>query len=148
MLKIVTAFTIGHSIILFLGATSLFSGTSQIIEVLIAVSILVSAVYALYPIFPGKEYYVSGGFGLIHGLAFATVLTNMHLSTGILVLNILGFNIGIELMQLFIIALIIPWIILLSRTNIYRYFCVAGTLIASVIALGWIAQGKLQARPI
>ena len=49
------------------------------IEVLIAVSILVSALHALRPIFPGREAWVAAFFGLIHGLAFATTLAELGL---------------------------------------------------------------------
>ena len=140
LLKIVTAFTIGHSVTLLIGASGLFVAPSQIIEVLIAVSILASAIHAFHPIFPGKEFYIAGGFGLTHGLAFASLLSNMNLSTGTLGLSILGFNLGIEMMQLFIITLIIPWLMLLSQTPEYKYFRVTGALLASVAATGWIVQ--------
>lgn len=140
LLKIVTAFTLGHSLTLLLGATGLFVPPSQIIEVLIAVSILVSAIHALTPIFPGKEYYVSGGFGLIHGMAFASVLFNMQLHGEILVLSILAFNIGIELMQLLIIALIVPWLFLLSRSKGYTLIRVSGGILAVFASLAWIVE--------
>ncbi len=70
LLKIVTAFTIGHSITLLLGALNTIAPPAGLIEILIAVSILISAIHALYPLFPGKEYYVSGGFGLNTGWRF------------------------------------------------------------------------------
>src|SRR5271165_3502823 len=74
ILKIVTAFTIGHSITLALAAFGIVRVPSRPIEVLIAVSILVSAIHALRPIFPGKEAGIAAYFGLIHGLAFAATL--------------------------------------------------------------------------
>ena len=146
LLKIVTAFTVGHSLTLLLGATGVFVPPSQIIEVLIAVSILVSAIHALTPIFPGKEYYVSGGFGLIHGMAFASVLYNMQLHGKILILSILGFNIGIEMMQLFIVALIIPWLILLSRGKFYSIIRITGAIVAIIASVAWIIE-RISCRP-
>ena len=74
ILKVVTAFTVGHSITLALAAVGLIRVPSRPIEVLIAVSILVSAVHALRPLFPGREAVIAAFFGLIHGLAFATTL--------------------------------------------------------------------------
>ena len=62
---------------------------------------------------------MAAGFGLVHGLAFANTLTNLHLNAGPMALSILGFSLGIELMQIFIIALVIPFLILLSRTPFY-----------------------------
>jgi hypothetical protein len=140
LLKIVTAFTIGHSITLLLGALGWLSLPGQLVEILIAVSILVSAIHAIYPIFPGRETLVAAGFGLIHGLAFASVLSNLDLSFRALALSILGFNLGIELMQLFIIIIIVPWLILLSLTPVYKWFRISAAILAGVAALGWITQ--------
>jgi len=140
LLKIVTAFTIGHSITLLLGAVGLVKLPTQPIEILIAFSILVSAIHATKPIFPGKEIFIAAGFGLIHGLAFAAVLTNLQLSAGKLVLSILGFNLGIEIMQLIVIALIVPWLILLSITPAYKWFRIVAAALAAIAALAWIVQ--------
>ncbi len=140
LLKIVTAFTVGHSITLLVGALGLLKLPQQPVEVLIAVSILISAIHAIRPIFPGREMYVAAGFGLVHGLAFATVLANLNLGAGEMALSILGFNLGIEMMQLFVIALIVPWLILLSLTEFYKYVRITGALIAAFAAVVWIAE--------
>lgn len=140
LLFIVTAFTIGHSLTLLLGALGWVRLPSQPVEVLIAVSILVSALHAVRPLFPGWESWVAAGFGLVHGLAFADTLTNLHLDTGPMALSILGFNLGIELMQLFVIALTIPWLMLLSRTYAYRTVRLTGALLAAVAAIGWAIE--------
>ncbi|WP_343674248.1 HupE/UreJ family protein [Chitinophaga sp.] len=140
LLKIVTSFTIGHSITLLIGALGWCRPPAQPIEVLIALSILVSAIHALRPVFPGKEFFVAGGFGLIHGMAFAAALSGMGLGARILALSILGFNLGIELMQLFIVALIIPWLILLSQTKMYRWFRIAGAVTAGIVSIAWIVE--------
>ena len=79
LIKIITAFTIGHSITLLLGAINWINVPTQPIEILIAFSILISAIHAIYPIFPQKEAYIAAGFGLIHGLAFATTLSDLNL---------------------------------------------------------------------
>lgn len=140
ILKVVTAFTIGHSITLLFGALGLFVLPSKLIEVLIAVSIFVSAIHAIKPIFPNKETYIALGFGLIHGLAFANTLENLNLDTTKMILSILGFNIGIELMQLAVIIAVIPWIILLSRTSFYSIFRIGGAILATIASLGWIIE--------
>lgn len=140
LLKIVTAFTIGHSLTLLAGATGLLKLPSQPVEVLIAVSILISAIHAVRPVFPGKEVYVAAGFGLIHGLAFATVLSSLKLTPGALALSIVGFNAGIEAMQLFIILLIVPWLILLSQTAWYAAVRISGAVLAAIAALAWIVE--------
>lgn len=138
LLKIVTAFTIGHSVTLLIGALGWIRLPVQPVEILIAFSILVSAVHAIFPLFAGGEAYIAAGFGLVHGLAFASVLANLHLSAGPMALSILGFNIGIELMQLLIITLIVPWLILLSRWEVYKWIRITGAGLAAVAAVVWI----------
>lgn len=145
LLLIVTAFTAGHSLTLLLGSLAArypeWAGLpAQPVEVLIALSILVSAVHAVRPIFAGREAWIAAGFGLIHGLAFASVLTNLQLDAGPMALSILGFNLGIELMQLFIILLVIPWLLLLSRTPSYAIVRLTGAFLAGIAALAWIAE--------
>ena len=140
LLLIVTAFTVGHSLTLLLGSLGWVRLPSQPIEILIAVSILVSAAHAVRPLFPGREAWIAAGFGLIHGLAFASTLANLRLDTGPMALSILGFNLGIELMQLFIIGLTIPWLMLLSRTPAYSYVRVTGALLAGIAAVAWIVE--------
>ncbi len=136
----ITAFTIGHSLTLILGALKVVHLPSQIVEVLIAVTILISAVHVIKPIFTGREMLVIGGFGLIHGLAFADTLTNLQLDTKELALSILGFNVGIELMQLFVIALTLPFLILFSKTRFYVSFRTSGAILTIIAALYWIVE--------
>ena len=140
LVLIVTAFTVGHSLTLLLGSLGWVRLASQPVEILIAVSILVSAIHALRPLFPGREAWVAAGFGLVHGLAFASTLANLRLDAGPMAWSILGFNLGIELMQVGIIALVIPWLILLSRTPAYRLIRSSGAMLAGVAALAWVAE--------
>lgn len=146
LLRIVTAFTLGHSLTLLAGGLGWIRLPSQPVEILIAVSILVSAVHALRPLFPGREAWVAAGFGLVHGLAFANTLTNLQLDAGPMALSILGFNLGIELMQLFVIALVIPWLILLSQANFYSFVRSIGATLAGAAALAWVAE-RLSGQP-
>lgn len=140
LLKVVTAFTIGHSITLLAGAIGWIQLPTQPIEALIAVSILISSIHAYRPIFAGKEIFVAAGFGLIHGLAFASTLADLNLGVGAMVLSIFGFNIGIEVMQLFIVALIVPWLIMLSRYPSYRVIRSTGAIVAGIAAIGWLVE--------
>jgi hypothetical protein len=110
------------------------------IEVLIAISILISAIHAIRPWFAGREVFVAAGFGLIHGLAFASSLSGFNFSTASMLSTVLGFNLGIETMQLGVVAATVPWLMLLSQTPIYSSVRVAGALFAGSAALGWISQ--------
>ena len=140
ILRVVTAFTAGHSITLALAAWGLVRVPSRPIEVLIAVSILVSAIHAVRPLFPGKEAGIAAFFGLIHGLAFATTFSQMGLGKWVRVAGIFGFNLGIETMQLIVVAAIIPSLVLLSRTRAYSLPRIGGALFAGCASVGWIVE--------
>ncbi|AUD06108.1 HupE/UreJ family protein [Spirosoma pollinicola] len=140
LLKVVTAFTLGHSLTLLLGALGWVNVPVQPVEILIAFSILVSAIHAWRPLFPGRETYIAASFGLVHGLAFASTLANLNLAPGQMALSILGFNIGIELMQLLVVALTVPWLMLLSQTRVYPFVRTAGAVLAGVAALAWLSE--------
>jgi HupE / UreJ protein len=140
LLKIVTAFTLGHSITLLIGSLGWVHLPSQWIEIAIAFSILISAIHAIKPIFAGREVYIASGFGLIHGLAFANSLTNLSLNSQQMALSILGFNVGIELMQLFIIILTFPFLLLLSRSSFYFIFRNTGAVLVAMSALAWMIE--------
>jgi hypothetical protein len=140
LLKIVTAFTIGHSITLLIGVFEICTFPIQIIEILIAVSILVSAIHAIKPIFYQKETFIAIGFGLIHGLAFSQTLQNLHLSTSELLLSVAGFNLGIEAMQLFAIAIIVPSFMIMSQTTYFNYVKNILATAVIVISVGWVME--------
>ncbi len=140
IVRVVTAFTIGHSATLALGAWGLVSLPGRMVEVLIALSILVSAMHALRPLFPGREPAIAAGFGLVHGLAFATTLQHLGVGLWQRIASILGFNFGIETMQLMVVVSILPSLIILSRTAAYMIFRLGGALLAGFASLGWITE--------
>jgi hypothetical protein len=140
ILKIVTAFTIGHSITLALAALGLVRVPSRPIEVLIAVSILVSSIHAFRPLLPGKEAGIAAFFGLIHGLAFAATLGELGLGRWERVAGILAFNLGIETMQMVVVAATMPSLVLMSRTRAYPSLRIGGALFAGFASVGWIAE--------
>jgi hypothetical protein len=143
VLKIVTAFTVGHSITLVCAAARIVHVPSRPVEILIALSILVSAIHALRPVFKGREPLVAAGFGLIHGLAFATVLADFGLSNKALALGVLGFNVGIEAMQILVVALVMPWLVLMRRDRAYAWIRTGGALLSGLAACGWIGERAL-----
>jgi hypothetical protein len=140
----VTAFTVGHSITLTLAAFDAVTIPSRPVEVLIAVSILVSAVHAFHPIFPGKEALIAAFFGLIHGLAFAATLDRLGLGRWERVAGILAFNLGIETMQMLVVAAILPSLMLMSRTRAYPILRIGGAAFAGAASVGWIVERLLD----
>jgi hypothetical protein len=149
IVKVVTAFTLGHSITLVLGALGWASLPGAVVESAIALSIFVSAVHALVPIFRGREVFIAGGFGLVHGLAFAATLTDFGFDTLTLVSSVLGFNLGIEAFQLLVILAAMPWLVLLARSRAYGPFRIAGAALINIAASAWFAERALGwANPI
>jgi hypothetical protein len=140
LLQIITAFTIGHSITLLIGVLGIVKIPSQWVEITIAVSILVSAMHAIRPMFYGRELFIALGFGLIHGLAFSQTLQNLHLVSTDLALSVLGFNLGIEAMQVFVISITIPWFIIMSRTNYFKPVKNVFAVLTGSAAIGLIVQ--------
>jgi HupE/UreJ protein len=143
ILGIVTAFTLGHSLTLALSVFGLVTLPSRPVEVLIAVSILVSAIHALRPLFPGREAAIAAFFGLIHGLAFASALTSLGFDGWYRLVSLLVFNLGIETMQLAVVAAILPSLLLLRRTRAYSALRIAGAVFAVIASTAWIAERLL-----
>lgn len=140
IIRIVTAFGLGHSVTLALATLGYVNVSSRVVECLIALSIVVSAVHALKPLTRGGETWIAAGFGLMHGLAFAAALEGLDLNRTSLVVELLGFNLGIELTQLIVVALVMPSLMLLSQTRTYpgvrMSFAVAGIILAG----GWFGE--------
>jgi hypothetical protein len=149
LLKVVTAFTLGHSATLILGAFGGLVVPQKPVEVLIAVSIFFSALHAWRPLFRGRESWIAAGFGLIHGMSFATVIASVGLDVWQRVTAVFGFNLGIELMQLLIVALVVPWLILLARFHRYTPVRLAGAALAAVSSVAWaIARISGKSNPV
>jgi HupE / UreJ protein len=150
VVHVVSAFAIGHSITLALGALGWVHLPARLVESGIALSVLVSAVHAIRPLVRGGEVFIGLGFGLLHGMAFAALLGELHLSSGGLVLTLLGFNLGIEVTQLLVVALVMPSLVLLSTTGAYPICRTALAVIGALLAGGWLAarSGLIASDPL
>ena len=142
--RIVTAFTLGHSLTLALASFGLVRLPNRPVEVLIALSILVSAIHAIRPVFPGRESVIAASFGLIHGLAFASALNELGVTGWDRLISVFGFNLGIEAMQLAVVTVTLPALLLLSRTMFYSAFRIAGAAFACVASCAWIVERVLD----
>jgi hypothetical protein len=140
VVHVVTAFTLGHSITLCLAALGYVHVPSRVVESAIAVSILVSGIHAIRPLTPRGEPLIAASFGLMHGLAFATLLGDLGLTRGSLVANLLGFNLGIEVTQLTVVAMIMPSLLLLSRTPAYPVIRIGCATFGIALAGMWLAE--------
>jgi HupE/UreJ protein len=101
----------------------------------------VSAVDAIRPLVSRGEPLIAAGFGLVHGLAFATLLGGLGLHGFALVSSLLGFNLGIELTQLLVVALVMPSLYLLSRTPaLYGVVRVGIAVFGLVLSGAWLLE--------
>jgi hypothetical protein len=137
---VVTAFAVGHSVTLVLGVLGWVQLPTRLVESGIAVSVLVSALHAIRPLVRRGEVLIAGGFGLMHGLAFASLLSTLDLSRGGLVTTLLGFNLGIELTQLLVVALVMPSLMVLSRTPGYPLLRTGLATVGALLAAAWLAE--------
>ncbi|MEY2860474.1 MAG: hypothetical protein RL392_932 [Pseudomonadota bacterium] len=149
VLWVVTSFTAAHSITLSLAALELVTLPSRLVESAIAVSVVVAALNNLVPLFNHGRWMVAFGFGLIHGFGFASVLAELGLPQGALVLSLVGFNLGVEAGQLAIVSVFLPLAYLLRRTTFYRRgVLVGGSVLTMVLALVWLAERALDLKLI
>ncbi|MGK5028687.1 HupE/UreJ family protein [Janthinobacterium sp. DSP2-3-3] len=140
VLKVVTAFTLAHSITLSLASLSLISLPSRWVESAIAASVILAALNNLLPLFRGKRPLAAFAFGLIHGFGFASVLRDLGLPQGSLLASLLGFNVGVELGQLAIVAAFLPVAWLLRKTWLYRQVLTVGSLAIALVACVWLVE--------
>ena len=137
---VVSAFTLGHSATLIAAAAFGAHLPTRPVEAAIALSVLVSAVHAMRPLFPGREPWIAFGFGLIHGLAFATVIAGFGASVAARAIAILGFNLGIEAVQLTLVVLLLPALLLGARQSWYHSARLGFAGFAAVAALAWLSE--------
>jgi hypothetical protein len=139
--KVVTAFTIAHSITLTLAALGLVSPNARWIESGIALSVVLAALNNVFPLVRHGRWVAAFGFGLIHGCGFASALKDLGLPTGSLAISLFGFNVGVELGQLAIVAVFLPVAFALRGTWTYRRGVLAGGSMAiAAIASIWLIE--------
>ncbi|MFD0963321.1 HupE/UreJ family protein [Pseudofulvibacter geojedonensis] len=121
VLILVTAFTIGHSLTLALSALEVLSINSTVVEILIPVTILLTAIYNIN--FYNKSlkttiyinYLMALFYGLIHGLGFSNFFKAMMMGQDQIVFPLFSFNLGIEIGQLFIVLLLLVILYIYTR---------------------------------
>ena len=139
ILKVVTAFTLAHSLTLSLAALGFVHAPSRLVESAIALTVLLGALNILFPVVRERRWLVALCFGLIHGLGFASVLADLGLQPGGLLQALVGFNIGVEIGQLGIVAVLMPVSYVLRGTVFYRRLVLPGGAAAiGCLALYWI----------
>jgi len=144
VLKIVTAFTVAHSITLAAATFGQVQFSSRWIESLIAASVVLAALNNIFPIFRRTRWPAAFAFGLVHGFGFASVLGDLGLPADASLIALVGFNIGVELGQLAIVGVFLPTAFMLRQTILYRRFMVGGSALVALIACVWLAERSLD----
>jgi hypothetical protein len=144
LLKIVTAFTIAHSLTLGAAVTGLVSVPSRVVEPAIAASIVY---VALENVLRGgavsRRCLVSFGFGLVHGLGFASALEPLNLPAWNLGLALFGFNLGVEAGQALVIAAVVPALLWARGRPWQPSAARALSLVVAFVGAVWFVQRLL-----
>lgn len=138
---IATAFTAAHSLTLAAASFGWVRISPRIIEPLIAATVLATALNNLWPVVTRRLALVAFGFGLIHGFGFAEVLAPLALPRMELALALAGFNLGVEIGQLAIVAASFALLAVLRRWPGYPRWVLQGGSAALALAAGiWIIE--------
>ena len=132
-----TGFTLAHALTLTAAATNLLRPPATIIEILIAMSIVVTAIDNIRPFIPAPRAAVAAFFGIIHGFGFASALGVLQLTGGGLAVALVGFNLGIELAQ---IAVVLIALLILYLAGKGQLILRIGSFAAVGIGLYWVWQ--------
>jgi hypothetical protein len=136
--KILSAFTLAHGLSLTAATTGVVDLPSRLVESAIALTIGLAALDNLRPYLPGRRWLIAFGFGLIHGLGFASALGPMALPPLEFAVALLGFNLGIEAAQLAIALAVLALAFPLRETRLYaRGLLPAGSAAALALSAVW-----------
>ncbi|MBB3114565.1 hydrogenase/urease accessory protein HupE [Paenibacillus phyllosphaerae] len=136
--KVLTAFTVGHSMTIALAALDVVTLPASIVEPVIALSIAYVAIENIFRKEINHRWIVALLFGLIHGFGFAQVLQESPIDA--IVLALFSFNIGVEAGQLAVLAVLIPVLLWLRRMSFYAYSNVAVSGVVMVFGLYWFVM--------
>jgi len=141
VVKVVTAFTVAHSVTLALAALSVVELPSRLVESAIALSVILAALNNVWPVVDRGRWLIAFGFGLVHGFGFASVLADLGLPQDSLLLALVGFNLGVEAGQLVIVAVFLPVAYAMRHTWVYRRMVlVGGSALIALIAAIWMIE--------
>jgi hypothetical protein len=154
----ISAFTVAHTVTLALGALGIVSIPGSIVEPLIAASIVYVAVENIFwrKLSPWRPFVIFG-FGLLHGLGFASVLGEFGLPADQFIPALLGFNVGVEVGQLTVVALAAILVALSvsaaraveldgdeifvqERDVMFRAISITGSLLIALIGAWWVVE--------
>ena len=139
LVKVITSFTLAHSITLALATFNVVALPTRLTESVIALSIAYVAAENLFQFHVMKRYYVTFLFGLVHGFGFSNVLRDMQLPRASLALSLFSFNLGVEIGQVAFVLLIFPAVQDLMKSGWTKLQPAVSTVIAC-LAVYWFVQ--------
>jgi hypothetical protein len=141
VLRIVTAFTVAHSVTLALAVLDIVDPPSRWVESVIAASVVLVALNNVHPVMRESRWMLTLGFGLIHGFGFAGALKDLGLGEGSLAATLFGFNLGVEIGQLMIVAMFLALAWRVRHAAWYRrIFLTGGSWLMALVALLWLVE--------
>jgi energy-converting hydrogenase Eha subunit E len=140
LVKIITAFTVAHTITLILAALEIVTLPSRWIETGIAVTIMYVALENLWVKKTRHRWVLTFGFGLVHGFGFANVLSDLGLPTQGLVRSLVSFNVGVELGQIAIVLALLPLVIGLDKWRFGARAKVVLSVVIFLFGLAWFIE--------
>ncbi|WP_186446237.1 HupE/UreJ family protein [Paenibacillus cremeus] len=145
VVKIVTAFTIAHSITLVLAAMEIIKPPGAWVETGIALTICYVAVENIVVRSSRLRWVLTFAFGLIHGMGFASALGEIGLPKMYFATSLASFNLGVEAGQLSIVVLVLPLLLRLQRFDWYRKVIVVGGSVVIFLLAAYWALERLEA---
>lgn len=147
-IRIITFFTIAHSITLALASLNLIDLPASFVEPFIAATIVYVALENIIRgDHPKGRHWLTFGFGLIHGFGFASVLRELDIASGDsgILLPLLSFNLGIESGQIGVAAVVLPIIWQLNnRLNTSQLFLRGGSLLVALVGFFWFLERTIM----
>jgi hypothetical protein len=141
VVRIVTAFTLAHSVTLSVATLGIVTTPDRIIEPLIAATIVWVALENLLVSEPDRRRWIwSFVFGLVHGFGFASALGELGLKGAAIVHALVGFNVGVEIGQLFFASLFLPALMLLKRGRGASLTPRIASLAVAIIGTYWLGE--------
>ena len=147
VLKVVTGFTVAHSITLTLAVLDWVSLPARLVESAIAATVLLAAMNNLVPVLRERRWLAAFGFGLIHGFGFAGALRDLGLPAGALGISLFGFNLGVEIGQLVIVSIFFPLAFAVRSTPFYQRAVLRfGSAAIACVAVVWLIERAFDLR--
>ncbi len=140
LVKIVSAFTVAHSITLILAALEIVSLPTRWVEAGIALSIAYVALENFWIRGASHRWMLTFAFGFVHGFGFANVLRDLGLPSQGLVPSLLAFNVGVEIGQVVIVAILLPGILWAAKHGHQQRLVQVASAVILLFGVGWFVE--------